>query len=124
MSEDPEVSGRHALTVAHLLAELLENATQLLQPGHPGGRRRPSVTGHGVDVTVTDYGLGMSEDEVADANEKIAHPPVAEIAVSQRLGLFVVGRLATRLGATVGCVAAGPRGPSSPSRCPPRCSRA
>ena len=52
-------------------------------------------------MTVTDYGLGMSEDEVADANEKIAHPPVAEIAVSQRLGLFVVGRLAARLEASV-----------------------
>ena len=51
----------------------------------------------------------MSEEEVADANEKIAHPPVAEIAVSQRLGLFVVGRLAARLGATVGCAAAGRR---------------
>ena len=100
MSEDPEVSGRHALTVAHLLAELLENATHF---SNPDTRVvvSASVTGHGVDVTVTDYGLGMSEDEVADANHKIAHPPVAEIAVSQRLGLFVVGRLAARLGATV-----------------------
>ena len=100
MSEDPDVSGRHALTVAHLLAELLENATHF---SNPDTRVvvSASVTGHGVDVTVTDYGLGMSEDEVADANEKIAHPPVAEIAVSQRLGLFVVGRLASRLGATV-----------------------
>ena len=97
MSEDPEVSGRHALTVAHLLAELLENATHF---SNPDTRVvvSASVTGHGVDVTVTDYGLGMSEDEVADANDKIAHPPVAEIAVSQRLGLFVVGRLAARLG--------------------------
>ena len=100
MSEDPDVSGRHALTVAHLLAELLENATHF---SNPDTRVvvSASVTGHGVDVTVTDYGLGMSEDEVADANDKIAHPPVAEIAVSQRLGLFVVGRLAARLGATV-----------------------
>jgi hypothetical protein len=43
----------------------------------------------------------MSEEEISAANEKIAHPPVAEIAVSQRLGLFVVGRLADRLGARV-----------------------
>ena len=100
MSEDPEVSGRHALTVAHLLAELLENATHFSNP-ETRVVVSASVTGQGVDVTVTDYGLGMSEADVADANEKIAHPPVAEIAVSQRLGLFVVGRLATRLGATV-----------------------
>jgi signal transduction histidine kinase len=100
MAEDPDVSGRHALTVAHLLAELLENATHF---SNPDTRVvvSASVTGHGVDVTVTDYGLGMSPEEIADANEKIAHPPVAEIAVSQRLGLFVVGRLASRLGATV-----------------------
>ena len=100
MTEDPDVSGRHALTVAHLLAELLENATHFSNP-ETRVVVSASVTGHGVDLTVTDYGLGMSEEDVAAANEKIAHPPVAEIAVSQRLGLFVVGRLASRLGATV-----------------------
>ncbi|MGH8892724.1 MAG: sensor histidine kinase [Actinomycetes bacterium] len=100
MSDDPEVSGRHALTVAHLLAELLENATHFSNP-ETRVVVSASMTGHGVDVTVTDYGLGMSDEEIADANEKIAHPPVAEIAVSQRLGLFVVGRLAARLEAAV-----------------------
>jgi signal transduction histidine kinase len=100
MSEDPEVSGRHALTVAHLLAELLENATHFSNP-ETRVVVSASVTGRGVDITVTDYGLGMSEEEIDDANAKIAHPPVAEIAVSQRLGLFVVGRLAARLGAQV-----------------------
>ncbi|MDQ1617783.1 MAG: hypothetical protein QOE19_352, partial [Actinomycetota bacterium] len=100
LSEDPEVSGRHALTVAHLLAELLENATHF---SNPGTRVVVAgvVTGHGVDITITDYGLGMTEEEIEQANQNIAHPPVAEIAVSQRLGLFVVGRLAARLGASV-----------------------
>ena len=73
MSEDPEVSGRHALTVAHLLAELLENATHFSNP-ETRVVVSASVTGHGVDVTVTDYGLGMSEDEVADANEQDRPP--------------------------------------------------
>lgn len=100
MSEDPEVSGRHALTIAHLLAELLENATHF---SNPDTRVvvAAALTGQGVTLTVTDHGIGMSDDEVAEANAKIAHPPVAEIAVSQRLGLFVVGRLAARLGVTV-----------------------
>ena len=100
VTDDPDVSGRHALSVAHLLAELLENATLF---SNPDTRVVVSaaMTGHGVDVTITDYGLGMCDDEIADANDKIAHPPVAEIAVSQRLGLFVVGRIAARLGATV-----------------------
>jgi HAMP domain-containing protein len=100
MSEDPDVSGRHALTVSHLLAEVLENATHFSNP-ETRVVVSATVTGHSVDLTVTDYGLGMSEDEVVEANAKIAHPPVAEIAVSQRLGLFVVGRLAARLGASV-----------------------
>jgi signal transduction histidine kinase len=99
MSDDPEVSGRHALSIAHLLAELLENATHF---SNPGTRVvvATAMTGHGVDVSVTDYGLGMSDEEIEQANENIAHPPVAEIAVSQRLGLFVVGRIAARLGAS------------------------
>jgi Nitrate and nitrite sensing/HAMP domain len=99
VADDPEVSGRYALSIAHLLAELLENATVF---SNPGTRVvvATAMTGHGFDVTITDYGLGMTEEEIVEANESIAHPPLAEIAVSQRLGLFVVGRIAARLGVT------------------------
>jgi signal transduction histidine kinase len=100
VDEDAPVSGRLALTVAHLLAELLENATQFSDPD-----TRVVVTtapgAGGIDVTVTDRGLGMSEEELASANATIASPPVTEIAVAQRLGFYVVGRLAARLGAAV-----------------------
>ncbi len=97
---DPDVAGRLALTTAHLLAELLENATHF---SNPDTRVAVSavVTANGVDVSVTDLGLGMSEEELAEANQHIAAPPVGDIAVSQRLGLYVVGRLAARLGAAV-----------------------
>jgi signal transduction histidine kinase len=99
VADDPDVSGRYALSVAHLIAELLENATVF---SNPDTRVvvASAMTGHGVDVTITDYGLGMSDEEIAQANESIANPPLAEIAVSQRLGLFVVGRIAARIGAT------------------------
>jgi Nitrate and nitrite sensing/HAMP domain len=99
VADDPDISGRHALSVAHLIAELLENATVF---SNPDTRVvvASAMTGHGVDVMITDYGLGMSDEEIAQANERIANPPLAEIAVSQRLGLFVVGRIAARLGAT------------------------
>ena len=100
LAEDADVSGRHALGLAHLLAELLENATHFSNP-ETRVIVSAAVTTHGVDVTVSDSGLGMSEEEIAAANLAIAAPPVAEIAVSQRLGMFVVGRLAGRLGATV-----------------------
>jgi hypothetical protein len=97
--DDPDVSGRYALSVAHLIAELIENAAVF---SNPDTRVvvASAMTGHGVDVMITDYGLGMSDEEIAQANESIANPPLAEIAVSQRLGLFVVGRIAARIGAT------------------------
>ncbi|MGH8969521.1 MAG: nitrate- and nitrite sensing domain-containing protein [Actinomycetes bacterium] len=100
MTEDLDVSGHLALTAAHLLAELLENATHF---SNPDTRVvvAATVTGNGVDLTVSDYGLGMSPHEYAEANSLIADPPLAEIAVSQRLGFLVVGRLAARLGADV-----------------------
>ncbi|MDQ1602740.1 MAG: hypothetical protein QOE01_585 [Actinomycetota bacterium] len=100
MTEDPEVSGRVALATAHLLAELLENAAHF---SNPDTRVVVAAAVHetGVDLTITDYGLGMSAVEIETANERIANPPVTEIAAAQRLGHYVVGRLAARLGATV-----------------------
>lgn len=97
---DPPVSGRFALTLAHLLAELLENSTHFSNPD-----TRVVVSAvfaeSGAHVVITDNGLGMSEQEIEEANEKIKNPPVSEIAVAQRLGFFVVGRLSQRLGAEV-----------------------
>lgn len=100
LQTDPPMVGHVALTTAHLLAELLENATNFSDPGSrvvvstaPGPK--------GVVVTITDDGLGMSADEIAEANARIAEPPVAEVVGAQRLGFFVVGRLARRLDASV-----------------------
>jgi hypothetical protein len=43
----------------------------------------------------------MTWDEITDANERIANPPMSDVVGSQRLGFYVVGRLARRLDATV-----------------------
>ncbi len=97
---DPPVTGRVALATAHLVAELLENATNFSNPE----RRVVVRTGFGrkgVEIVITDQGLGMSDEELAEANTRIANPPVTQIAVAERLGFFVVGRLAQRLGAGV-----------------------
>ena len=100
LQTDPPMVGHVALTAAHLLAELLENATNFSDPDtrvvvstSPGPQ--------GVVVTITDDGLGMSAQEIADANARIAEPPVTEVVGAQRLGFFVVGRLARRLDAVV-----------------------
>jgi hypothetical protein len=39
-----------------------------------------------------------SDEDLAYANWRLDNPPVVDVAVSRRMGLFVVGRLAARHG--------------------------
>jgi len=100
LGTDPLMLGHNALPAAHLLAELLENATVFSEPGTPVV---VSVTedARWVNVVVEDEGLGMSPEEIDEANEKAATYAASEIVGAQRLGLYVVGRLAYKLGASV-----------------------
>jgi signal transduction histidine kinase len=95
------VAGRAASDVVHLVAELVENAatfsredTQVLVTGQ-------ELAGSGVLIEITDGGLGIPEQELAYANWRLDSPPVIDVAVSRRMGLFVVGRLAARHGIRV-----------------------
>ncbi|ACZ29210.1 histidine kinase [Xylanimonas cellulosilytica DSM 15894] len=97
---DPLMLGHNALNAAHLLAELLENATMFSEPHTPV----EVSTAHdyrGVVVTVRDHGLGMTPEEIADANAKVASRSAQDAVGAQRLGLYVVGRLSDRLGAAI-----------------------
>jgi hypothetical protein len=47
-------------------------------------------------IEIEDRGLGMSDDELVEANHRLANPPVVDFALSRMLGLYVVGRLAQR----------------------------
>jgi signal transduction histidine kinase len=105
---DPLMLGHNALGAAHLLAELLENATMFSEP-HTPVEVSTSRDERGVVVTVRDHGLGMTPEEIAEANRKVASRSASDAVGAQRLGLFVVGRLADRLGAQVG-FATGPDG--------------
>jgi len=96
-----EVAGRAVNDVVHLVAELLENATSFSAP-----ETKVSVTGNllntgGVMLEIEDSGIGMTPEELDDSNERLANPPVVDVAISRRMGLFVVGRLATRHGIQV-----------------------
>ncbi|MHB1490619.1 MAG: HAMP domain-containing sensor histidine kinase, partial [Cellulomonas sp.] len=97
---DPHMLGFNALGSAHLLAEILENATVFSEPDTQV-EVSTGVRGDSVTVTVVDHGLGMSEEEIELANEKIRSVSASDALGAQRLGLFVVGRLAQRLGAGV-----------------------
>jgi len=100
LDADPAMLGHSALTAAHLFAELLENATVFSDPGTQVVVRTMERDGAFV-VTVVDRGIGMTPDELGEANSRVASTAASEILGAQRLGLFVVGRIARRVGARV-----------------------
>ncbi|HET7517775.1 MAG TPA: ATP-binding protein, partial [Actinomycetes bacterium] len=96
-----EVEERAGSDLVHLLAELLDNAAAFSPPG-----ASISVTG-GADgddylIEVTDQGLGMTDQELAWANQRLADAAAggeeASEAAGDQLGLAVAGRLAARNG--------------------------
>jgi signal transduction histidine kinase len=100
LAADPPVYAHLALPIAHLLAELLENATNFSDPGSTVVVMA-TATEQGVRMTVADDGLGIPAEELLEINARIDEPPTADALSSQRLGFFVVGRLAQRLDAKV-----------------------
>ena len=95
------VVGQAVNDVVHLVAEIVENATtfspediQVYVSGQP-------LTSGGVLLDITDSGVGISDQEMSHANWRLDNPPVVDVAVSRRMGLFVVGRLAARHGVRV-----------------------
>src|SRR6202012_3503566 len=95
------VVGQAVNDVVHLVAEIVENATtfspedtQVYVSGQP-------LSSGGVLLDITDNGVGISDQEMSHANWRLDNPPVVDVAVSRRMGLFVVGRLAARHGVRV-----------------------
>ncbi|UCM90677.1 sensor histidine kinase [Streptomyces marincola] len=91
-----EVAGRVVNDLVHLLAELLENATSFSSP-----QTKVKVTGHALPdgrvlVEIHDTGIGLSPEDLAEINDRLANPPTVDVSVSRRMGLFVVGRLSLR----------------------------
>ena len=98
---DVEVMGHAVNHLVHLVAELLENATVFSSPESKVLVHSQRLSDGGAMVEIEDRGIGMSAHEISDANERLAHPPEFDVSVSRMMGLYVVGRLATRHGITV-----------------------
>ncbi|MEV0386531.1 nitrate- and nitrite sensing domain-containing protein [Nonomuraea sp. NPDC050643] len=94
------LTGAAVTDVAHLMAELIENAT-LFSPPQTKVDVRSTMTAHGLMVEVEDRGLGLPRVELDELNDRLVKPPEFDLAQSDRLGLFVVSRLATRHGIKV-----------------------
>jgi signal transduction histidine kinase len=99
--DDAMISGTAAMDVAHLLSELMENATAFSPP-----ETHVEILGHSNSegayvISISDQGIGMSEEQFAEANRLLADPPLVGLTLSRSLGFTVVGRLAKRFDISV-----------------------
>jgi len=98
--EPARLSAGAVTDVAHLLAELFENAVQFSPPSEA-----VRVTGlfgiDGYQLSVSDRGVGMSDRRVAELNRILERPPTLGLSVEPTMGIYVVAKLAHRHGLTV-----------------------
>lgn len=96
-----KVLGLAVNDLVHLVAELLDNATTFSPPDSRVAVRSVLATHGELVIEITDHGVGMDYHQLVEHNQRLAEPPVVDVSVSRRMGLFVVGRLAARHGVAV-----------------------
>ncbi|MCM2429869.1 sensor histidine kinase [Streptomyces sp. RKAG337] len=94
------VAGSAVADVTHLVAELIENAA-VFSPPHTAVRVHGEHVANGFVLEIDDRGLGLTPDALLEANLRLAETPEFELSDTDRLGLFVVSRLAQRHGVRV-----------------------
>ena len=99
--EEAAVVGAAVVDLTHLMAELLENATHFSPPD-----ARVTVVGQFASsgrygLHVVDQGIGMTDQELAEANAQIMQAASRTSSDTHRLGLHVAGLLAARLAVEV-----------------------
>ncbi|MFE9425583.1 nitrate- and nitrite sensing domain-containing protein [Kitasatospora sp. NPDC006697] len=92
--------GSAVADVTHLIAELVENAA-VFSPPQTQVTVQGEVVAHGFALEIDDRGLGLSEQALAEINERLDVEQPFDLADTDRLGLFVVSRLARRHGIKV-----------------------
>jgi signal transduction histidine kinase len=98
--EPASVTGAVAADVAHVLAELLENALSF-SPPEQSVEVKGRLTTAGYTLAISDNGLGMSPEDLERANRRLAGKESFTVAPSRYLGHYVAGHLASRLGVVV-----------------------
>ncbi|MFB4295255.1 nitrate- and nitrite sensing domain-containing protein [Actinomadura sp. NTSP31] len=91
------VTGAVVADVIHLLAELIENAASFSPPTTEVTVKIETVA-NGLAVEVIDRGVGLAPDERGELNRRLAGGGEFDLVDTERLGLFVVARLADRHG--------------------------
>jgi signal transduction histidine kinase len=102
VTEHLELAGQAVADIAHLLAELIENATCFSPPRSPVEVRSHAAPTAGARclLTIEDTGFGMSDADLTRANVVLADPPDIDLR-DRTLGFQVVGRLSRRYGVEV-----------------------
>ncbi|WP_256641194.1 sensor histidine kinase, partial [Streptomyces murinus] len=97
---DTGIAADAVADVVHLFAELLENAT-VFSPPHTQVTLRTGRVGGGFVLEIDDRGLGLDAEAHAHAERTLTDPDAFDPTRHDRLGLYVVGRLAARHGIDV-----------------------
>jgi HAMP domain-containing protein len=98
---DVAVRGLTVHDLVHVLAELLDNATYFSEPETKVSVRAVVTRKKALAIQITDRGVGMNDDQIYEANKRLADPPDLDVSVTRRMGLYVVARLAQRHGIEV-----------------------
>ena len=95
VDSDVSIAARAVNDVVRLLAELMDNATRFSPPNTivVADVRR---IGDYVLAQIEDRGLGMSEEQMAMLNHRLASPSTVDVSAFRMMGLAVVARLAAR----------------------------
>jgi hypothetical protein len=100
IDRDIEIAAHAVNDMVHLVAELLDNATAFSPPDSAVIVEARRVGDRSV-LLVEDHGIGVSPEQLAELNDRLANPPMVDVAVSRMMGLVVVARLAARHGVKV-----------------------
>ncbi|MDH6119967.1 signal transduction histidine kinase [Kitasatospora sp. GAS204A] len=92
--------GSAVADVTHLIAELVENAA-VFSPPQTQVTVQGEVVAHGFALEIDDRGLGLSEPALVEINQRLEVEQAFDLTDTDRLGLFVVSRLARRHGIRV-----------------------
>ncbi|WHT22349.1 nitrate- and nitrite sensing domain-containing protein [Crossiella sp. CA-258035] len=95
------VQGRVVTDLTHLVAELLDNATEFSPPTTKVSVRAVMTRSGKLVIKIRDRGIGMNSEDLARINQRLADPPEVDVSVTRAMGLFVVGELAKRHSITV-----------------------
>jgi methyl-accepting chemotaxis protein len=98
--EPIQILGPYVSDLTHLLAELIENATQFSAPSTTV-RVYGAWVSNEYTVTIVDQGIGMDYEKMAAMNRLLADPPVVGLSMETTLGISVVAIIAHRNGMSV-----------------------